>query len=73
MVSAPSYVIIFQTLLIEIAVQLARASQSANGNVQSVALCAGSGGSVIGNVPADLYFTGEMSHVRIHSVSHFVY
>ncbi|KAH8796855.1 NGG1 interacting factor 3-like protein [Flagelloscypha sp. PMI_526] len=45
-------------------VQLARAF---NGKqdvpVRTVAICAGSGGSVLGGVDADLYFTGEMQHV----------
>lgn len=31
--------------------------------VETVALCAGSGGSVLSDQPADLYWTGEMSHV----------
>lgn len=46
-----------------IQVQLARGSGTASPVVQSVAICAGSGGSVIGSTEADLYFTGEMSHV----------
>ena len=32
--------------------------------VRTVAICAGSGGSVLDGVDADVYFTGEMSHVR---------
>jgi len=40
------------------AVRLARA----NGWVESVAICAGAGGSVIGEADADLLWTGEMSH-----------
>ena len=32
--------------------------------VRTVAICAGSGGSVLSGVDADVYFTGEMSHVR---------
>lgn len=31
----------------------------------TVALCAGSGGSVLANVEADLYLTGEMSHHEV--------
>ena len=31
--------------------------------VRTVAICAGSGGSVLDGVDADVYFTGEMSHV----------
>lgn len=38
--------------------------------ISSVAVCAGSGGSVLRNVVADLYVTGEMSH---HEVLHAVY
>jgi putative NIF3 family GTP cyclohydrolase 1 type 2 len=30
--------------------------------IQTVAICAGSGSSVLGPVCADLYFTGEMGH-----------
>ncbi|KAF9511062.1 hypothetical protein BS47DRAFT_1299463 [Hydnum rufescens UP504] len=32
-------------------------------SVATVALCAGSGGSVLNGVDADVYFTGEMAHV----------
>jgi putative NIF3 family GTP cyclohydrolase 1 type 2 len=32
-------------------------------DVQTIAICAGSGGSAFGSVKADLYWTGEMSHV----------
>lgn len=32
--------------------------------VRTVAICAGSGGSVLDGVDADVYLTGEMSHVR---------
>ncbi|XP_060074607.1 NIF3-like protein 1 [Ylistrum balloti] len=38
--------------------------------VKSVAVCAGSGGSVLRNVPVSLYVTGEMSH---HEVLHAVH
>jgi dinuclear metal center YbgI/SA1388 family protein len=31
-------------------------------SIKTVAICAGSGGSVIGGTRADLYFTGEMGH-----------
>ncbi|KAH8111862.1 GTP cyclohydrolase 1 type 2/Nif3 [Phellopilus nigrolimitatus] len=34
-------------------------------NVQTVAICAGSGGSMLAGVDADLYFTGEMSHHEV--------
>lgn len=40
------------------------------GDISSVAVCAGSGGSVLRNVAADLYVTGEMTH---HEVLHAVY
>ncbi len=30
--------------------------------IRTIAICAGSGSSVLGNVKADLYFTGEMGH-----------
>lgn len=39
-------------------------------SVSSVAVCAGSGGSVLRNVDAGLYVTGEMSH---HEVLHAVF
>ncbi|KAF8515771.1 NIF3-like protein-like protein [Hysterangium stoloniferum] len=32
---------------------------------QSIAICAGSGGSMLGGVEADLYFTGEMAHHEV--------
>ncbi|XP_033747026.1 NIF3-like protein 1 [Pecten maximus] len=38
--------------------------------ISSVAVCAGSGGGVLRNVPASLYVTGEMSH---HEVLHAVH
>lgn len=38
--------------------------------MKTVAVCAGSGGSVLKNVTADLYLTGEMSH---HEVLHAVH
>lgn len=38
--------------------------------IQSVAVCAGSGSSVLRNVEADLYVTGEMSH---HDVLHAMF
>ncbi|THH02804.1 hypothetical protein EW145_g6703 [Phellinidium pouzarii] len=34
-------------------------------NIKTIAICAGSGGSVFGNVDADLYFTGEMAHHEV--------
>jgi putative NIF3 family GTP cyclohydrolase 1 type 2 len=30
--------------------------------IETVAICAGSGSSVLNSVKADLYFTGEMGH-----------
>jgi putative NIF3 family GTP cyclohydrolase 1 type 2 len=30
--------------------------------IKTIAICAGSGASVVSNVKADLYFTGEMGH-----------
>ena len=32
--------------------------------IKSVAICAGSGGTMLKDVAADLFFTGEMAHVR---------
>lgn len=36
-----------------------------NSNVRSIALCPGSGSSIISNTSADLYLTGEMSHHEV--------
>jgi putative NIF3 family GTP cyclohydrolase 1 type 2 len=44
-------------------VQLARSAYPRSEKVASVAICAGSGGSMLLGVDADVYFTGEMSHV----------
>mmetsp|Transcript_66648 Transcript_66648/g.118470 ORF Transcript_66648/g.118470 Transcript_66648/m.118470 type:complete len:114 (-) Transcript_66648:5-346(-) len=38
--------------------------------VSNVAVCAGSGGSVLSGVSADLYLTGEMSHHEIIAANH---
>ena len=40
-------------------VRVARANEIL---IKRVAICAGSGSSVLANVPADLYLTGEMGH-----------
>lgn len=34
-------------------------------HIQSVAVCAGSGGSILLDVDADVYFTGEMQHHEV--------
>ncbi|KAI0962277.1 hypothetical protein AcV7_001157 [Taiwanofungus camphoratus] len=46
-------------------IQVAVASARDLRNVQSVAICAGSGGSMLLGVDADVYFTGEMSHHEV--------
>ncbi|KAJ2582091.1 hypothetical protein IWW49_005759 [Coemansia sp. RSA 1797] len=49
-------------------IRVARAPRHTLGDdqlVSTVAICAGSGGSVVGPVTADVYFTGEMDH---HSI-----
>jgi len=46
-------------------IQVALRTDNPNPDVQSVAICAGSGGSVLSGVDADVYFTGEMSHHEI--------
>lgn len=38
--------------------------------INTIALCAGSGGSVLKDVPADLYITGEMSHHEVLDAVH---
>ncbi|EJD40915.1 NGG1p interacting factor 3 [Auricularia subglabra TFB-10046 SS5] len=45
-------------------VQLGR-SAAGRAEVGTIALCAGSGGSVLGGVPADLLWTGEMQHHEV--------
>lgn len=40
------------------------------GPIKTVAVCAGSGGSVFKNVKADLYLTGEMSHHEVLDLVH---
>lgn len=44
--------------------------------IKTVAVCAGSGSSLLKNVKADLYFTGEMSHHEVldavHNGSHVI-
>ncbi|OBZ81816.1 Protein NIF3 [Choanephora cucurbitarum] len=39
-----------------------RLATAENTTIKTVAICAGSGSSVLNSVPADLYFTGEMGH-----------
>lgn len=41
------------------------AGQTLDSSVQTVAVCAGSGASVLNGVKADLYVTGEMSHHEV--------
>ncbi|XP_014482202.1 PREDICTED: NIF3-like protein 1 isoform X2 [Dinoponera quadriceps] len=50
-------------------VRLARA-RGADGYVKTVALCAGSGGSVLKGISADLYLTGEMLHHDVLDAVH---
>ena len=38
--------------------------------VEKIAICAGSGGSVLKNVKADLFLTGEMSHHEVLDAVH---
>ena len=51
---------------------MALRTDSPNSDVRSVAICAGSGGSVLLGVDADVYFTGEMSHVRSLTLFEFL-
>jgi len=46
-------------------VQLGRPTHPRSEKVASVAICAGSGGSMLLGVDADVYFTGEMSHHEV--------
>lgn len=50
-------------------VRLARA-RGADGYINTIALCAGSGVSILKEVPADLYITGEMLHHDILDAIH---
>ncbi|OAD59643.1 NIF3-like protein 1 [Eufriesea mexicana] len=50
-------------------VRLARAYQT-DGFIETVALCAGSGASVLKDVSADLYLTGEMLHHEVLDAIH---
>jgi hypothetical protein len=54
-----------ETLSTSRTVQVALTTDSPNDEVRSVAICAGAGGSMLLGVDADVYFTGEMSHVRL--------
>ena len=36
--------------------------------IHTVAICAGSGGSMLLGRDADVYFTGEMTHVRFYFI-----
>ncbi len=55
-------------------VQLASpATNNPSTKINSIAICAGSGGSIFKGVDADLYLTGEMSHVRQYSSRLHVY
>lgn len=38
--------------------------------IRSIAICAGSGGSMLVDKDADVYLTGEMSHVRTTKFTH---
>lgn len=50
-------------------VRLARARRS-DGLISTIAVCAGSGASVLKGIPADLYLTGEMLHHDILDAVH---
>lgn len=53
-------------------VQLAEPQPDVRKPIESVAVCAGSGGSVFKGVEADLLITGEMSHVRSYLITIYV-
>ena len=54
----------FKLLWHDYAVQLATPDADPDRLVKTIAICAGSGGSMFQDVEADLYLTGEMQHVR---------
>ncbi|ETW86752.1 hypothetical protein HETIRDRAFT_413128 [Heterobasidion irregulare TC 32-1] len=45
--------------------QVAQAPTRLHNDVQTIAICAGSGGSVLQGIKADVYLTGEMSHHEV--------
>ena len=45
-------------------VQVAKPYDDSERKISTVAICAGSGGSMFEGIGADLFFTGEMQHVR---------
>lgn len=52
-------------------VRLATADNADNNtNVETIALCAGSGASLLKNVKADVFLTGEMSHHEVLDAVH---
>jgi putative NIF3 family GTP cyclohydrolase 1 type 2 len=52
-------------------VRLATAGNAENNmNVETIALCAGSGASLLKNVKADVFLTGEMSHHEVLDAVH---
>ncbi|XP_034240759.1 NIF3-like protein 1 [Thrips palmi] len=57
------------TGLADVAVAVA-SGETTESKVSSIALCAGSGGSVLKGVDADLYLTGEMSHHEVLDAVH---
>ncbi|KAI0031243.1 NIF3-like protein-like protein [Vararia minispora EC-137] len=46
-------------------VQVATSPYASSSNVRSVAICAGSGGSMLAGSTADVYWTGEMQHHEV--------
>ncbi|KAG6841862.1 hypothetical protein C0991_006270 [Blastosporella zonata] len=51
--------------LSQIQVGYAAGSSLSNSPIRTIAICAGSGGSMLVGRPADVYFTGEMSHHEV--------
>lgn len=45
-------------------------NQPLNTKIKNVAVCAGSGGSLLRGINADLYITGEMSHHEVLDANH---
>ena len=56
---------LFVCLNLEVQVAYSYADKSRSKPIHTVAICAGSGGSMLLGREADVYFTGEMMHVRI--------
>lgn len=56
---------VIRTIKSYVGLENVRFADGGNKFISSIAVCAGSGGSVLAGVKADLYWTGEMSHHEV--------